>query len=157
MDQPNTNTKQYLQKYTDGGSDMPQLYFQEHYSLQWDHVSIAKQTTKIKRQDLCDRLTSHSESRGRDYWTHGPKNTHCRLRTDHIQNPKEWSNRRPNCPMAHQRSRTRPCQTLDGHNHTTTIISKLYLGGAMLNDQKIKSPPISIKFGDILDSAFDKT
>ena len=31
------------------------------------------------------------------------------------------------------------------------------LGGAMLNGQKIKSPLISIKFGDILESAFDKT
>ena len=31
------------------------------------------------------------------------------------------------------------------------------LGGAMLNGQKNKSPPISIKFGDILESAFDKT
>ena len=35
--------------------------------------------------------------------------------------------------------------------------SLLMLGGAMLNGQKIKSPLISIKFGDILASAFDKT
>ena len=31
------------------------------------------------------------------------------------------------------------------------------VGGAMLNGQKIKSPLISIKFGHILESAFDKT